>query len=134
MANLTELKHTIQKHLYSDLTDLLTEFLEPCLDYSVPKCPHEKAYCHCGHNFEFHDSPPINFFPDDERSSVSSKKYLWEKFCPLCSRPNQHKTETPPPLFPGPLRRSTHLTCKSCYNTAEDYGHQFCSACQAPFY
>ena len=56
---------------------------EPCLDYSVPKCTHEVAFCKCGYIFKFH------------YSQFSDGKYLWEKFCPFCSRPNPHKTEIP---------------------------------------
>ena len=30
--------------LYSDLTDLLLEFLEPCLDYDVAECTHKNTF------------------------------------------------------------------------------------------
>jgi len=122
MADLDELKKSIQEHLYSDLTDLLIEFLEPCLDYSVSKCTHEVAFCKCGHRYKFYHS----FF--------SGEKYLWDKFCPFCSRPNPHKTEIQhPSFFPGPLVRSTHLTCNICKKSAESYAHKFCNACQTPY-
>ena len=48
----SELKKSIP--LYSDLAELLLEFLEPCLDYDVPKCTHKNAFCQCGNIFEFH--------------------------------------------------------------------------------
>jgi len=121
--SLAQLKESIP--LYSDLTDLLIEFLEPCLDYSVPQCTHEVAFCQCGNTFQFHE----NWTP-------TSKKFLLEKFCPFCAMPNPHKTGMPcsqdnipnRPIF----RRTTHLQCRRCNNTIESYAHKFCSACQNP--
>ena len=94
---------------------------EPCLDYSVPKCTHEVAFCKCGHRYKFYHS----FF--------SGEKYLWDKFCPFCSSPNPHKTEIQPTFSPGPLVRSTHLICNICKKSAESYAHKFCNACQTPY-
>ena len=103
---------------------------EPCLDYSVPKCTHEVAFCKCGYIFKFH------------YSQFSDGKYLWEKFCPFCSRPNPHKTEIPKKMnreiffFSGKKAKEKKMlehTCTTCKNPAESYEHNYCGTCQTPY-
>ncbi len=121
MTDLTELKKTLRTHLYDDLIDLLLEFLDPCLDYSVPKCTHDVAFCTCGQIFNFR-----------QIGESTSDKVLVENYCPFCARPNPHKTSTP--CYQGVpipvLVRTTHLHCGRCNKTAESYNHKFCSICQ----
>ena len=115
----SQLKSSIP--LYSDLAGLVLEFLEPCLDYSLPKCIHTNkryAFCHCGNVFEFRSS-----WNDSER-------ILLEKFCPFCGTPNPHKTrilENEPPFL---VRTKNYLKCICCSKHAESYDHKFCSTCQ----
>ncbi len=106
--------------LYSDLANLLLEFLEPCLDYDVDECTHKNAFCQCGNIFEFQ----TNFF--------SGKKILLEKFCPFCGTPNAHKSRiredgTPRLVL---VRTKKYLGCPRCSKHAESYQHKFCSVCQ----
>ena len=102
--------------LYSDLADLLLEFLEPCLDYEVPNCTHKNAFCQCGNIFEFH-------------SRFDEKKILLEKFCPFCGTANPHKSRI---REDGRflVRTKKHLGCPRCSKHAESYEHKFCSVCQ----
>lgn len=103
--------------LYSDLVDLLVEFLEPCIDYTVPKCTHKNAFCRCGYLFEF-------------RSSVlAPERVLLEQFCPFCGTPNPHKTNSLNG-FPFLVRAKKHLACPRCFKHASSYEHRFCSSCQ----
>ena len=109
--------------LYSDLAELLIEYLEPCADYRPFKCAHKKAHCHCGYQFRFHE----NFFKCGE-------VYILENFCPVCGSPNCHPTLKPEltnELYPPVLLRTTHLHCPSCNKTAESYSHKFCSDCNS---
>jgi hypothetical protein len=103
--------------LYSDLADLLLEFLEPCLDYSVSTCPHKNAFCQCGNVFEF-------------RTTMLFKKIvLLEKFCPFCGTENPHTSRIQENALV--LKRSKkHLRCPRCFIHAESYDHKFCSTCQ----
>ena len=125
MGTYSQIKQSIP--LYSDLAELLLEYLEPCLDFKTSKCLHKEPYCKCGYRYEFNDS----------FSSASNQweKILLENFCPICAAPNNHTTLKIDSggLFSIPLRRSTHLNCKRCNNSAESYSHKFCSRCQAPF-
>ena len=107
----SELKKSIP--LYSDLAELLLEFLEPCLDYDVPKCTHKNAFCQCGNIFEFH----------------GVKNILLENFCPFCGRANPHKSRIREDSF-FLVRAKKHLWCSRCSKRAESYQHKFCSACQ----
>ena len=104
--------------LYPDLSVLVLEYLEPCLDYSVPKCPHAKAFCPCGNEYEFRQS----WFTQGEKT-------LLEKFCPLCGTENPHKTTSlQDPLFL--VRTKKNLACPQCKKHAASYGHKFCSGCK----
>lgn len=117
---MTATKQEIKKNipLYSDLAGLVLEFLEPCFDYSVSTCTHEKAFCQCGNLFKFH----VGLF--------HTERLLLEKFCPLCGTENPHKTlilgEYPPVL----VRTKKYLKCPRCFKHAESYQHHFCSGCQ----
>ena len=115
--------------LYSDLTDLLLEFLEPCLDYDVAECTHKNTFCQCGNIFEF----KINL--------INREKILLEKFCPFCGTENPHHSriqmQPKSPYcdysFGGGLalvRAKKHLGCPRCLKRAESYEHKFCSVCQ----
>ncbi len=118
MTTLLHLKKSIP--LCSDLTNLLVGFLEPCLDYSVPKCTHEVALCRCGFVYQVYEN-------------ILREKFLLEKFCPMCSRPNPHNTPHNIHAHPIPiLLRTTRLNCTHCDKTAESYDHKFCSGCQNP--
>ena len=101
--------------LYSDLFNLLLEFLEPCLDYSVSTCVHKNAFCPCGNVFEFH--------------SFHSEKFLLERFCPFCrtSKPHQSIIRLNNRVL---VRAKKHLGCPRCSKQAESYDHKFCSDCQ----
>ena len=50
-----QIKQQLVDHspLYSVLVDVITEYLEPCIDYDVPKCNHKIAFCVCGNTFDF---------------------------------------------------------------------------------
>ena len=120
-----QLKESIP--LYSDLAEYVLKFLEPCLDYDVPKCTHEIAFCQCGNTFEFHS---IWF-------AKNCPKVLLEKFCPFCGTANPHKTKIPEfeqledgRSFPFLVRSKKYLVCSYCEKHAESYDHKFCSACQ----
>ena len=122
-----QLKQSIP--LYSDLADLLIEYLEPCMDYASSKCQHGSPQCKCGHHYHFHE-----VFWNDMNGW---EKILLENFCPFCGSPNTHKTPKPKGdensgIYPVFLTRSTHLNCPNCYKNAESYDHRFCSACQTP--
>ncbi len=104
--------------LYSDLADLLLEFLEPCLDYDVLKCTHKNAFCRCGNIFEFHSS-----------RSGDGEKILLENFCPFCGRANPHKSRIRDDGY-FLMRAKKYLRCPQCFKRAESYDHQFCSVCQ----
>ena len=114
----SQLKSSIP--LYSDLAGLVLEFLEPCLDYSLPKCIHTNkryAFCHCGNVFEFRSS-----WNDSER-------ILLEKFCPFCGTLNPHKTQFSE-LDKFLVQTKSFLRCNRCSKHAESYDHKFCSSCQ----
>ena len=142
-ATKQELKQIIP--LYSVLTDLVLEFLEPCLDYDVPKCNHHIAFCSCGNNFEFrHPLYPL---------SARGKRVLVENFCPYCGNPNKHQTPDSPAClrqgwripFPssppsrdtdfcswephGGIPQAKYLTCPHCTAQAESFHHTYCSGC-----
>ncbi len=105
--------------LYSDLAELLLEFLEPCLDYDVAECTHKNAFCQCGNIFKFQ----TNLF--------GGEKILLEKFCPFCGTPNPHKSRIPEDGTRLVLvRAKKRLGCPHCLKHAESYEHKFCSACQ----
>ena len=131
--------------LYSVLSKLVVEFLEPCLDYDVPKCNHKIAWCTCGNTFEFRR--PL--YPYQARK----KRILLEKFCPFCGAPNKHNSpDNPKWLHQGwrmkwdhcsvdkHLKRTKHsvaarrkikyLICPQCDTLAESYDHKYCSKCQ----
>ena len=127
--------------LYSDLTDLLLEFLEPCLDYDVPKCTHKIAHCVCGNNFDFR----YPLYPYHARE----KRILLEKFCPFCGEPNKHNSpDSPkwlhqgwrmkpsllemPAMLTNPIQIQTkkYLNCSQCDTLAESYDHKYCTKCQ----
>ena len=118
----SQLKQNIP--LYSDLADLLIEYLEPCLDYTTSKCMHKEPYCKCGHRYKFHEV----FW----NATNQWEKILLENFCPFFAAPNTHKTLKPKNsgIYPILLTRSTHLNCPSCNKNVESYAHLFCSACQ----
>ena len=99
--------------LFSDLSDLLLEFLEPCLDYSVSTCTHKNAFCQCGNIFKFN----------------RSERILLEKFCPFCGTANPHKSKIREDLL-FLVRSKKYLGCPRCSKHAESYDHKFCSACQ----
>lgn len=82
MGTYSQIKQSIP--LYSDLAELLLEYLEPCLDFKTSKCLHKEPYCKCGYRYEFNDS----------FSSASNQweKILLENFCPICAAPNNHTT------------------------------------------
>ncbi len=140
-----QLKETIP--LYSVLTDLIIDFLEPCIDYDVPYCNHKIAFCMCGYIFEFR----YPLYPDSARE----KRILIEKFCPSCSKPNKHKSpnnlkwlkhgwrmnpswsaEECQPQFQGAPRRhgqtKNYLKCSKCVTLAESYTHKYCIKCHYP--
>ena len=125
MGTYSQIKQSIP--LYSDLAELLLEYLEPCLDFKTSKCLHKEPCCKCGYRYEFHDS-----FSSD---SNQWEKILLENFCPICAAPNNHTTlkNDRGGLFSIPLRRSTHRNCKRCNNSAESYSHKFCRRCQTTF-
>ena len=113
----TELKKILP--LYTVLSELVLGFLDPCFDYSTPKCRHKKAFCRCGNEFEFRESRFIH-----------SERILLENFCPFCGTPNPHKTrilENEPPFL---VRTKNYLKCICCSKHAESYDHKFCSTCQ----
>ena len=103
--------------LYSDLTDLLLEFLEPCLDYDVAECTHKNAFCRCGNIFEF------------QTNRFGGGQNLVEKFCPFCGTANPHKSRIREDgcFF---VRTKNHLRCPRCLKHAESYKHSYCSSCQ----
>lgn len=104
--------------LYSDLTDLLLEFLEPCLDYDVVECTHKNTFCQCGNIFEF----KTNF--------INKEKILLEKFCPFCGTENPHHSRIQEDFGLALVRAKKHLGCPRCLKRAESYEHKFCSVCQ----
>ena len=106
--------------LFSDLSDLLLEFLEPCLDYSVSTCTHKNAFCQCGNIFRF--KPHFT-------NTSGSRKSLAEKFCPFCGTANPHKSKIREDLL-FLVRSKKYLGCPRCSKHAESYDHKFCSACQ----
>ena len=125
--------------LYSVLVDVITEYLEPCLDYDVPKCTHKIAFCSCGNTFAFR----YPLYPDHARK----KRILLEKFCPYCGEPNKHNSpDSPKWLHQGwrmtpswsdvkrqPQYQSypkKYLSCPRCEILAESYEHKYCTTCQ----
>ena len=133
--------------LYPVLADVVTAYLEPCLDYDVLKCNHKVAFCVCGNTFEFRR--PL--YPAHARG----KRVLVEKFCPHCGEPNPHKSPDDPKWLQRgwwmaqekrkalkawtswnggirvePPRGKEHLKCPRCETRAESYDHIYCTACQ----
>ncbi len=125
--------------LYPVLSSLVIDYLEPCLDYSVPRCEHKIAFCLCGNSFMFR-SP---LYPLHART----KRVLMEKFCPICGSPNFHESPDSPkwlrhgwrmdarvlPCSENPRRRLTkkYLSCSKCRLLAEASDHTYCMLCQA---
>ncbi len=128
--------------LYSVLSGLVVEFLEPCLDYDVPKCNHKIAFCTCGNTFEFrHPLYPYH---------AKEKRILLEKFCAYCGEPNKHKSPDSPkwlhqgwrikPSFlemsflskkkKGRIQTKKYLNCSRCETLAESYDHTYCTLCR----
>jgi len=130
--------------LYPVLSDLVVEFLEPCLDYSVPKCNHKIAFCICGNTFEFrHPLYPYH---------AKDKRILLEKFCSYCGEPNKHKSPDSPKWLhqewrkkpstsemsflsrcqktQGQIQTKKYLNCRRCATLAESYDHKYCTLCQ----
>ena len=129
--------------LYSVLSKLVVEFLEPCLDYDVAKCNHKIAWCTCGNTFEFRR--PL--YPYQARK----KRILLEKFCPFCGAPNKHNSpDNPKWLHQGwrikpsllkitkvleskqkiQIQTKKYLNCPHCDTLAESYDHKYCTKCQ----
>ena len=109
--------------LYSDLADLLLEFLEPCLDYSVSTCTHKNAFCHCGNIY-------LTQIWFDLLDIPHSEKFLLEKFCPFCGTANPHKSKIRVTRFRYLVRAKKYLGCPRCLKQSESYDHKFCSSCQ----
>ena len=130
--------------LYCVLSKLVVEFLEPCLDYEVPKCNHKIAFCTCGNTFEFRH--PL--YPSHARK----KRILLEKFCPFCGEPNKHNSpdnpkwlqqgwRTKPPILEITktfeqkhkiqiqIQTKKYLNCEHCDILAESSDHTYCSKC-----
>ncbi len=129
--------------LYSVLSKLVVEFLEPCLDYDVPKCNHKIAWCTCGNTFKFRR--PL--YPYQARE----KRILLEKFCPFCGEANKHNSpDSPKWLHQGwrmkpsllkitkvlkwkqkiQIKTKPYLNCPHCDTLAESDDHQYCTKCQ----
>ncbi len=133
--------------LYPVLADVVTAYLEPCLDYDVLKCNHKVAFCVCGNTFEFRR--PL--YPAHARG----KRVLVEKFCPHCGEPNPHKSPDDPKWLQRgwwmaqekrkalkawtswnggirvkPPRGKKYLKCPRCETRADSYDHIYCTACQ----
>ena len=144
-----QIKQQLEEYspLYSILVDLVTGFLEPCLDYDVPKCNHKIAHCVCGNIFEFRH--PL--YPAHARG----KRVLVEKFCPYCGAPNKHNSPDSPNwlqqgwrILPSTLEipflsrqlssnkslsqhtKKKYLNCSWCATRAESYDHKYCTKCQ----
>ena len=132
--------------LYSVLSKLVVEFLEPCLDYDVPKCNHKIAHCVCGNNFEFR----YPLYPY-HALRPKGRRVLLEKFCPYCGAPNKHNSPDSPKwlhqgwrMKPSTLEMSflsrrqkkvqsqtnKYLSCPRCETLAESYDHKYCTKCQ----
>jgi hypothetical protein len=132
--------------LYSVLSKLVVEFLEPCLDYDVPKCNHKIAHCVCGNNFEFR----YPLYPY-HALRPKGRRVLLEKFCPFCGEPNKHKSpDSPKCLNQGwrmkpsllkitkvlewnqkiQIQTKKYLNCSNCDTLAESYDHKYCTKCQ----
>ena len=137
-----KIKQQLQAYspLYSVLTDRVIEFLEPCLDYDVPKCNHKIAFCTCGNSFQFRH--PL--YPSNARE----KRILLEKFCPYCGEPNRHNSpDSPKWLHQGwrmkrepswtaekrsqknQMPTKKYLNCPYCEAVAESYDHKYCTQC-----
>ena len=144
-VGMDQIKQQLVDHspLYSVLVDVITEYLEPCLDYDVPNCNHKIAFCTCGNTFEFRH--PL--YPDHARE----KRILLEKFCPFCGAPNKHNSPDSPKwlhqgwrMKPSTLEMSflprrqkkgqsqtkKYLSCPRCETLAESYDHKYCTKCQ----
>lgn len=106
--------------LYDVVSKKVLDFLEPCLDYDVPRCHHKIAFCECGNTFDFRES------------ILTPEKFIVEKFCPFCGVINKHNTlrQEGPFSIPVLVRAKTFLKCVRCSKHAESYDHKYCSACQ----